>query len=373
MATLSNGSLRERGKGKWQVRYCMTDRFGSKTITRSFDATSKRQARIVASEIRNSLLAELDGSATEVSLIRYMNDYVDIREEGQQIEGSTASNYRSSIKHISRYLGRLNLGEVTSEDILDMQEKLLADELSPDTVAKDHRFLKQVYSYAVDLGHVAISPFNRSVKPPKRDKPKPNALDQASRRRLEAALDSSPLSKQTLAVRLGLYAGLRREEVAALKWGDIDFDARRIKVRRAIGIANGRPYLKGTKTEAGERDVVLQERLLTALVDYRDEKGGRLANDYVLGEGPSFYTPDRITKDFSSLAKALGLMGLAGRRATFHDLRDTFITQLVTAGTNIRTVSYLAGHSNPLITLQVYTSNTPEGMDDATRALEGRP
>ena len=89
------------------------------------------------------------------------------------------------------------------------------------------------------------------------------------------------------------------------------------------------------------------------------------------GDGDSFYTPDRITKDFTSLAKAMNLIGAAGKRATFHDLRDTFATHLISQGVNVKTVSYLLGHANAAMTLNVYTSNTPRGMESAAEALEG--
>ena len=56
------------------------------------------------------------------------------------------------------------------------------------------------------------------------------------------------------------------------------------------------------------------------------------------------------------LAKAMNLIGVAGKRATFHDLRDTFATRLISQGVNVKTVSYLLGHANAAMTLNVYTS-----------------
>ncbi len=367
--TISSGSLRERGKGHWQARYCRTDANGTKVITRSFDATSRRAATILMQDIRQDLEEELGQDAARTGLVEYMEDYVTDRELSGQIEASTATNYRASIKHIARYMGGLELGEVTAERILDMQAGLLADGLVTDTVAKDHRLLKQVMDYAEDVGHIPRSPFTKTVRPPKRRKAKPNALDEQSREALLAVLDASPTSRQSVAARLGLLAGLRREEVAGLRWGDVDLDAGRITVRRAVGVADGVPYLKGTKTEAGEREVVVEDSLADAIRSLRDEQGTVHADDYVLGDGGRFYPPDRITKDFTSISRALGLVGAAGKRVTFHDLRDTFATHLITQGVNVKTVSYLMGHANAAMTLNVYTANTPEGMDSATAAL----
>lgn len=253
MATYSKGSLRERSKGHWQARFCRTDRSGSSIVTRSFEATSRRAATLIMEDIRRELIEQDGDGASSRELIAYMLDYVDERERSQQIEASTATNYRSSIKHLARYLGGYSVEEITPENVMDVQAALLADGLVADTVAKDHRFFKQVMDYACEMGHIHRSPFNKATKPPKRRKPRPNALDERSRSMLLSVLDASPTTKQSVAARLGLLAGLRREEVAGLRWGDVDLVANRIRVGRAVGVSNGRPYLKGTKTEAGER------------------------------------------------------------------------------------------------------------------------
>lgn len=265
MATYSKGSLRERSKGHWQARFCRTDRSGSSIVTRSFEATSRRAATLIMEDIRRELIEQDGDGASSRELIAYMLDYVDERERSQQIEASTATNYRSSIKHLARYLEGYSIEEITPENVMDVQAALLADGLVADTVAKDHRFFKQVMDCACEMGHIHRSPFNKATKPPKRRKPRPNALDERSRSVLLSVLDASPTTKQSVAARLGLLAGLRREEVAGLRWGDVDLVANRIRVGRAVGVSNGRPYLKGTKTEAGEREVVLEKGLADTL------------------------------------------------------------------------------------------------------------
>lgn len=236
MATYSKGSLRERSKGHWQARFCRTDRSGSSIVTRSFEATSRRAATLIMEDIRRELIEQDGDGASSRELIAYMLDYVGERERSQQIEASTATNYRSSIKHLARYLGGYSVEEITPENVMDVQAALLADGLVADTVAKDHRFFKQVMDYACEMGHIHRSPFNKATKPPKRRKPRPNALDERSRSMLLSVLDASPTTKQSVAARLGLLAGLRREEVAGLRWGDVDLVANRIRVGRAVGV-----------------------------------------------------------------------------------------------------------------------------------------
>ena len=102
---------------------------------------------------------------------------------------------------------------------------LLADGLVPDTVSAAHRFLKQVLDHAEDVGDIEKNPITRAVKPPKRQRREPNGLDDESRRHLMTLVDEMDDTPLTLAIRLGLTAGLRNEEAVGLKWQHIDFAA----------------------------------------------------------------------------------------------------------------------------------------------------
>ena len=93
MVTYSKGSLRQRSKGHWQARYCRTDSNGSSIVTRSFEAPSKRVATLVMEDIRRELIEAEAQKCSSIDLVTYMLSYVREREESEQIEASTASNY----------------------------------------------------------------------------------------------------------------------------------------------------------------------------------------------------------------------------------------------------------------------------------------
>lgn len=110
------------------------------------------------------------------------------------------------------------------------------------TIARERRRLgitQEALAAHLGVSKAAVSKWELD----KRRKPRPNALDERSHSMLLSVLDASPTTKQSVAARLGLLAGLRREEVSALKWGDVDLAANRIRVCRAVGVSNGRPYL----------------------------------------------------------------------------------------------------------------------------------
>ena len=379
----TNASIRERGDGRWQARFYYKDGDRWKEVSRSFKASSKRAAKRRADEIKDELerAAQAEGSPgltplpeEDMTVGGFLRRFVDNLESSGQIERTTAAGYRASAEHASRYLAGKRIDEITGEMILDWQDKLLnEDGLCSDSVAKDHRLFKQALSYAVEIGALQRSPFTKSVRAPKRRRREPNSLDDEGRRKLLGALDGMVDSELTLGVRLGLSAGLRREEVCGLRWRDIDFREGTIRVRNAVTEANGRTYEKAPKSASSRRDVPLEPdlaRRLRAKYDTLLPAVGKaeLAGWYVLGN-EKWCLPSRLGKEFSALAKALGLMGTAGTRVCLHDLRHTYATFLIARGVDVKTVASLMGHADATVTLNVYASADPVARKQAAEVV----
>ncbi|MBQ9006552.1 MAG: site-specific integrase [Atopobiaceae bacterium] len=381
----SNPALRERGDGRWQARFYYKEGDNWKELSRSFKATSKRAARKRAAEIAEELeeearRAELGGvielDEDEMLVENFLERFISNLEGSGQIEHTTAAGYRASAQHACRYLLGTRMDEITAEMILDMQDGLLnVDGLCADSVAKDHRLLKQAMSYAVEIGAVARSPFTKSVRAPKRRRREPNALDDAGRRRLLGALDDMADTELTLAVRLALSCGMRREEVCGLRWRDVDLENDLVMVRNAIAEANGKTYEKAPKSETSRRDIPLEPDLKRRLAE-RLARVAMAAGDtgtaglFVIGNtNGRWCTPSTVGKEFTSLAKQLDLVGTQGRRVTFHDLRHTYATYLIARGVDVKTVASLMGHADATVTLNVYASADPTARRQAAEVV----
>lgn len=208
----------------------------------------------------------------------------------------------------------MRLGDLTAELILDRQSRLLNDDgLVPDTVARDHRFLKRAVSYAVEIGVLAKTPFTKTVKAPKRRRHDPNSLDDEGRRRLLSALDAMVDAEVTIGVRLALSAGLCREEICGLRWRDVDFEADIIRVRSAVTEVDGKIYEKGPKTETSRRDVLLEPDLKLRLMRRREafelvlsqDERRDLPNRFVTGSARGgAFTPSLLGQGFSTIARS---------------------------------------------------------------------
>lgn len=246
---------------------------------------------------------------------------------------------------------------------------LTARGLSSSTVGKSFRLLKQCMAIAVRDEMLLRNPCD-GVRPPRREKVRPgiNALDSAERSRLKSLLASVEPDPMVVGASIALYTGLRRGEVCGLRWRDVDLERGVLWVRKAIGVADGRTYLKDSKT-GHDRDVALPATLVATLREWRrDPRSGEV---YVVGRGDRWADPSVLGREWGMFAKLNGVRGTEGRLCTFHDLRHTWATAAVAAGIDIKTVSSNLGHANAAMTLNIYASADPEAKRRAAEVMDG--
>ena len=385
----SPGSVRviNEKTNKWQARFTYYEEGEGhrckRQLARNFNAGSQREAKRIASQIHMELeraaqaAAEFDLNIhADIALSDYARDYIDGREASRAIEKTTAANYRSSMKHVLRHLPDLPINLIKADMVRKMDEELLGDGLAPDTVSKAHRFLKQLLDEAESAGLIDRNPITRAVKPPKRQHREPASLAPDERRRLLSLLDTMEDTSLTLAIRIGLAAGLRNEETLGLRWENVLFNDGIIRIRQALTVANGATVLKDPKTTAGLRDIPLEsdlgERLFRRYTETCFEIGKReAAHRFALGDASGgFYHPTALIKEFRSFAKLYDIRDVKGTLATYYCLRHTFATTLLQNGIDPKTVASLMGHSSVAETLNTYASTDPAAKAAAGSVVE---
>lgn len=370
----ANKGLRQRSDNKWEATFIFTDPATGKK--RNVYKTVTAKTEIAAKRARDNLRLELEmneGAPVRRSTVRdHLEDYLMRREKSATIEASTVSGYRTQAKTLCRYIGSKAIQDLSIRDVEMLMIRMTDDGYSPATCGKAFRLLKMALNDALADELVTRNVCN-FVKPPRRPQTKINALDRVSRERMMNLIRGAGATPLSLAIEIALATGMRRGEICALRWSDLDEEGV-IHVNRAFGEAGGTFYLKSAKTESSAREIPLAADTLTLLLEYKKwlkgkarDLGVAFGDPYIVGKtglGDAPYNPTALTKEFSTFAK------MNRFDCTFHDLRHTFATFMVAAGTDIATVASYLGHANVAVTLNTYATVDPEAKRAAVAKIE---
>lgn len=334
--------------GAFRVRSAFLRKVGRKytAVLKYLDGDKVRQrTRVLKARTRSDAMreleafrAEFEGSGPPVEVQAHVRAYI----ASLDVEASTRSVYSYLLGY---YEGLGLVGDLSPSKVKNWMDGLTTRGLSSSTVLKAYRLLKQALDKAVGDGLIDSNPC-KTVKPPRNIRKPPNALDARGRSRLLMLLGDMEPSPFRLAVYIALCTGMRRGEICALRWDDVDLERCEIHVGQSMGIARGGAYQKPPKTLSSIRTIPIPSLLEEQL---RTPHNG----PYVLGDRP--YSPARLTKEWQSFARTFGIKGHDGI-CTFHDLRHTYATMAIAGGADIRSVASILGHSSVAMTLDVYAA-----------------
>lgn len=309
--------------------------------------------------------------------------YLDQWIDSLDLEASTIAGYRRLARnHVEPYLGDIAINKLTATRISGhykelrehgrMDGKDKGGALSANTVQKVHVLLGAMLDSAKDDGLIAVNPARKAkiVKAPtgKQIRAQKPEMVTWSAAELAAFLTwSRETYDDHLYVLWHVYAhtGMRRSEALALKFGDVDFTAGRISVRRALDTTT-RGQIKVTKT-ANPRVVDVDAQTLELLKGYRKVRGS-LSLTLARADAFVFSTLSGETRQPKAITKAFGIRLRLAREAlgddalghmTIKGLRHTHASLLLQAGEHPKVVQERLGHTTITTTMDVYSHVTP--------------
>ena len=376
-------SLRARGTGNWEARcYVGRDprtgrpRQRSKTFPGSM---SEAQARARAERWARNLRGSAGASTAALTTVGdYLEEYLEFRVS-PMLSPATAKLYACYARaYVAPRIGSMPLSDLRPADVQRMYAELLRSgrrdraPLTRATVASLDTFLNGAFRYAKAQGYIESNPMH-GVAAPSPDTGESAVLGAGD---VAALMDGTEgvWTIGAVAARIALATGLRRGEVCGLVWSSLrDSDASlRVSsqmVRGLFGLVRKPP-----KSAAGTRTVLLDGGTWRWLADWRAEQREMLlslgseqtGSTPVVSEDGSVASPDAIDRAWAELRDGLGLPG----NATFHDLRHTHVSLLLSEGADIVTVSRRIGHSKPSVTVDRYGHMLP-GSDSAAATAIG--
>lgn len=283
---------------------------------------------------------------------------------------ATLSQYTGAVDWwLTPNIGALRAAAVTPNDVSRLVEKLRSgttrrpDGLSARSVQCAVATLKSATSWAARNDLLARDPLAAYDVPRREHKPMHSWSTEEAREflvfvrgdRLEAAWA------------LFLTRGLRRGEVAGLRWDQVNLKERLLRVTRTRITVDGHALESVPKTNAGRRTVPLDSNLVELLRAHAaSQKVARISGDdhVFTDELGRPWHPDYFTDRFAELVAVSGLP-----KIRLHDTRHTAASLMLAAGVPVKIVSEMLGHASPSITLALYQHTTPSMGREAGEQL----
>ena len=361
------GRVYRHGDG-WAFDVDVGPSTGHRTRKRERGFPTRRAAVTALEATRARFVDVTDPTTTDVA--SYLFDWVDRMAAAQTIRPSTADSYRRIVAVAADRLGTLRLDRLTAADLDSLYHWLLTTGgrtgvgRSPRTVRYFHTVLRKALADAVrkrmlgrNVADEADPPSSTAAKAPE-----PVIWNTEA---VQAFLGAEWLPNyRKICWALALGTGLRRGELAGLKWSDLDGD--QLTVRRTRTTANHLVIESEPKTAKGRRTITVDAGLVSMLRSWRARQArlqirAGIRSEYLL-TGPTMepWHPDALTQAWARDAARAVAEGLVLAPMRLHDCRHWNATQLVAANVDLNTVADRLGHATPAFTLAVYGHSDPE-------------
>lgn len=335
-------TLLERTPGSWRIRIETRDedgrrRFATETVRGTRLQAEGRRLELLQAHSRGDLVTVTDDTV-EAHWTRWQTRRVAMRE----ITEGTAQGQGIIIKPFLAIYGDRLLRSITAADVEAFYLARIRD-VSAGTMIITHHHIKAMFNQALEAGVLPRNPM-KTVQVPRGESEPRKPLERRHIKALLAhAADKPFLSRM---VRLALHTGLRRGEMAALRWSDVDLEAGLLHVSRTIVKVGGIEHEKAPKTRRSVRSI----RLPRSLVQDLAAVAGKPSEPVLVTRWGGRPTLSYMTSVMKDALRAIGL----DEGYCLHSTRHSHATHLLREKLPVKAVSERLGHANVQTTLAVY-------------------
>ncbi len=322
---------------------------------------------------RNEALRELERGTLATGPRRKLGEYLEDWLENvhkRKLRVGTYVNYKKLVRYMVADLGDVWLEKLTPQRVQEFYAKKQDEGLSSKVVHEIHGVLHLALKNAVRWGLVARNVCDL-VTPPRivSREVKPLSVEQA-----RVLVQHVRGHRLEVLLAMAIVTGMRRGELLALRWSDIDFDRGRLLVLHSVDFIARYGYVEDKpKTAAGRRvidlpmfllDMLRQHRL--CVLELREAVANWEDRDLVFPNRRGGYMhPNHMGEQFRKLLKDAGLPPIH-----FHDLRHSAASILLCMGVNVKAIQELLGHSDISITLRTYSHLLPSMQQEVVKTWD---
>jgi len=366
------GTLRKRADGRWEARVVIGYDEKGNPITKNVTAMEKGKCLEKLEQLKEKCGVQLTG---KVKAEMAFGDWLDFwyqQYAKQTLRPTTQSGYENMIyNHIITDIGKIPLSKLTQNDLQQfytrlknggrkVRTELYGKGLSDRMVRGCHAMCRKALEKAVADGIIRINPAIGCKLPPKKAK-EMQVLTREEMQRFMAQAKADGYFELFL---LELCTGMRRGEIVALQWDDLNMQTGELHICRQATTVHGNIHICAPKTKSSIRTVILPPDIVKILAEYKKRINSRwMFPSPVKEDAP--YHPSAIRKVLDRTLERAEC-----KHVRFHDLRHTFATTALANGMDVKTLSAIIGHISSETTLNIYTHITDNMQRSAANKIE---
>ena len=367
-----DGSVRLRKDGRWEGRYVVG--YDEKGLPMTKNVLAKTKTECVAK--LKALRERLETPTPEVpqaglSLGAWLEHWYQTYKKANLRPNTQMSYERRIYQHIIPALGGIQLDKLTTGDIQGfytdlkkngrlLRTELYGEGLSDQTARGIHTTLHAALDRAVEEKLLFRNPADSCKLPPAKSREMKVLTPEEIQRLLIQAREDGCYEL----LLLELSTGLRRGEILALQWDDLNLRTGALRVERQVHRVKGELVVSPPKTKAGNRTVILPAPVLNVLKAYQKTVHSRWMFPSPVKED-SPLDPAAVRKRLQTVLERAEC-----KRLRFHDLRHTFATASLEHGMDVKTLSTIIGHVSSSTTLNIYTHVTDQMRRTAAAKID---
>ena len=352
------GTVRQRGDDRWEDRVVVGYDDSCLPKTKNVLANTKRECQEKLRQLTEGMVGRNDRKVKPDMLFGDWLCYWYETHSKPTLRASTRNNYENVIhNHVLPEIGKISLHKLSQNDLQQFYGRLKKNgrkRLTEQYVAGlSDRMFRKCFS-------VRTNPAIGCKLPPKKAK----EMQVLDREELQKFLIQAQADGYYELFLLDICTGLRRGELIALQWEDLNFETGVLTVNKQAYTVNGELQIIPPKTNASVRKLVLPPAVLAVLREYRKKVDSRWMF-------PSPVKADRpITPGVARRRLQTILERADCKRVRFHDQRHTFATLALENGMDVKTLSAMLGHVSATTTLAIYTHITGDMQRAAAASID---
>ena len=366
------GTVRQRGDGRWEGRVVIGYDDSGLPKTKNVLAKTKRECQEKLRQLTESMVGRNDRKVKSDMLFGDWLCYWYETHSKPTLRASTQNNYENVIhNHVLPEIGKIPLNKLSQNDLQQFYGRLkkngrkrLTEQygagLSDRMVRMCHAVCRSALERAVRDDLLRTNPAIRCKLPPKKAKEMQVLTPPEITRFLIQAREEGYYELFLLE----LTTGMRRGEILALKWRDLNLKTGELHISRQVLKVNGKVLISTPKTKSSNRMILLPPEMTELLAELKT----RTDSEWIFPSPLDLTQPRHPSAVYHRFQKILERANC--KRVRFHDLRHTFATMALENGMDIKTLSAMIGHVSAETTLNIYSHITDTMQKQAAARID---